>query len=41
MVSVDTVTPDKVAAVVVAGVVVASLYPMVDVVKVPCRVDSP
>ena len=41
VVSVDAATPDEVLPVVVADAVVASLYPMVDVVKVPCRVDCP
>ena len=39
VVSVDAMTPEEVVAVVVVDVVVASLYPVVDVIKVPCTVD--
>ena len=38
--SLDAMTPEKVVAVVAVDVVVASLYPVVDVIKVPCTVDS-
>ena len=39
--SVDAATVDKVVAVVVADAVVATLYPVVDVVEDPCTVEYP
>ena len=41
MVSVDTAKPDKVVPVVVADAIVATLYPVVDVVEDPCTVEYP
>ena len=38
--SVDAKSPEEVVAMVVADAVVASLYPVVDVVKVPYPVES-